>query len=309
MRPSIRQLEAVVAVAEQRHFGRAARACHVTPPALSAQISGLEEDLGVVLFERSRRGVVVTAAGEPVVRAAREALRAVDAVNGVARERSPLAGDLHLGVIPTVAPYLLPRGLGRVREARPELRIYLHEDRTAHIVDRLRRGELDVLLLALPVAGDDLEALPLLEEPFLLAAPAGHRLAHGGRRRVAERDLEGESVLLLEDGHCLRDQALSVCRLAGARESLEVRASSLGTLVQMVANGLGVTLLPESAVETEVHEREGLVLRRFRAPEPTRTVGLLWRKATPGSDAFAELGALLRPRAHRRRRAGSSRHT
>jgi LysR family hydrogen peroxide-inducible transcriptional activator len=294
MRPSVRQLEAIVAVAEQRHFGRAARVCAISQPALSSQVRLIEEDLGVRIFERSRRGVLVTRSGEAVLECARAALRALDAVVAAAQQRGPLAGPLHLGVIPTIAPYFLPRWLPRVRSAHPELQVFLHEDRTARIVERLRDGELDLLLLALPVEGNDLEALPLLHEPFLLAVPAGHRLARGGRRRVAESELEDELVLLLEDGHCLRDQALSICQMAGARESLEVRASSLTTLVQMVASGLGITLLPESAAPAEVHPRDGIVLRRIRAPEPTRRIGLLWRRASPRAEAFAALGAQLR---------------
>jgi LysR family hydrogen peroxide-inducible transcriptional activator len=294
MRPSVRQLEAIVAVAEHLHFGRAARACSITQPALSSQVQLLEEDLGVRLFERSRRGVLVTRSGEAVVDHARAALRALDEVVAAAHARGPLAGPLHLGVIPTVAPYFLPRWLQRVRKAHPDLRAFLHEDQTDRIVERLRRGNLDLLLLALPVEGNDLESLPLVEEPFLLAAPRDHRLARGGRRRVTESELEGERVLLLEDGHCLRDQALSVCRMAGAQESLEVRASSLATLIQMVASGLGVTLLPERAAEVEVHPRDEIVLRRFRAPEPTRSIGLLWRKASPRDDAFRALGEQLR---------------
>ena len=292
-RPSLRQLEYAVAVAEHRHFGRAARACAVSQPALSTQVRALEETLGVRLFERSRRGVLVTAEGAPVIERAREALRSIDGVLEAASQRGPLSGPLHLGVIPTVAPYYLPRWLPRVRAAHPELRVFLHEDQTARLVDRLRAGELDLLALALPIEGDDLEALPLFAEPFLLAVPAGHRLARNARRRVAERDLEREPVLLLEDGHCLRDQALSICQLAGAREAPEVRAASLATLTQMVANGLGVTLLPEAATPVEVHPQDGIVLRRFRAPEPTRSLGLLWRKASPRAGAFRLLGEAL----------------
>jgi len=294
MRLSVRQLEAIVAVADQRHFGRAARACAISQPALSSQIQLAEETLGTRVFERSRRGVIVTRAGEAVVARAREALVALDAVTASARERGPLTGPLHLGVIPTVAPYFLPPWLSEVRKAHPDLRVFLHEDQTARIVERLRRGELDLLLLALPIEGPDLVSLPLLDEPFLLAVPAGHRLASGGRRRIGERELEKEVVLLLEDGHCLRDQALSVCRFAGAQESQEVRASSLATLIQMVANGLGVTLLPESAATSEVRPSDGIVLRRFRDPEPTRTVGLVWRRASDRGDAFATLGEELR---------------
>jgi LysR family hydrogen peroxide-inducible transcriptional activator len=292
-RPSVRQLECAVAVADQRHFGRAARACAISQPALSSQVHQLEEELGVRLFERARRGVLVTPAGEAVIERSRAALQALDDVVDAARRRGPLEGPLQLGVIPTVAPYLLPRWLPRVREAYPALRVFLHEDQTARIVERLRHGELDLLLLALPVAGDDLQAHPLFAEPFLLAAPRGHPLAAGGRRRVRERQLEGEPVLLLEDGHCLRDQALALCRHAGARESAEVRASSLTTLVQMVAGGFGVTLIPEGAVPVEVHPDDQVVLRRFEAPEPTRTLGLLWRKASPRAEAFSELAKLF----------------
>jgi len=301
MRPSVRQLEAIVAVAEQRHFGRAARACAISQPALSSQVRLLEEDLGVRIFERSRRGVIVSRSGEAVVERARAALRSLDEVVAAAQERGPLCGPLHLGVIPTIAPYFLPSWLPGVRSAYPELQVFLHEDRTARIVERLRAGELDLLLLALPVEGGDLEALPLLDEPFLLALPQRHRLARRGRRRVAESELEGEVVLLLDDGHCLRDQALSICQMAGARESLEVRASSLTTLVQMVASGLGITLLPESAVASEVHPRDGIALRRMRKPEPTRTIGLLWRKASPRAEGFASLAEHLRAAERARR--------
>jgi LysR family hydrogen peroxide-inducible transcriptional activator len=198
-------------------------------------------------------------------------------------------------VIPTVAPYLLPRWLREVRRRHPRLALYLHEARTDDLVRELREGRLDALLLALPVPGNDLDSLALFEEPFLLAAPASHPLARRRRPRVAESDLEGETVLLLEDGHCLREQALAVCRRAGAREAEQVRASSLGTLVQMVANGLGVTLLPESALGVEARGRSELAVLPFRAPVPGRRVGLVWRRASARSDDYRRLGALLGP--------------
>jgi LysR family hydrogen peroxide-inducible transcriptional activator len=294
MRPSVRQLEYLVAVADARHFGRAARACAVTQPALSAQIQALEEHLGIRAFERSRRGVTVTPAGARVVEKARAALRALDdLVAAAGAMREPLTGPLHLGVIPTIAPYCLPRWLPRVRRACPALELYLHEDQTARLVRRLREGELDLLLLALPVEGPDLESLLLFEEPFVLAAPRGHALARSPGKRIAESDLVGEPVLLLEDGHCLRDQALSICRHAGAREAEQVRASSLSTLVQMVANGLGLTLLPASAVAAETRGQRDLVVRPFTAPPPRRKVGLVWRRASSRSAEFRRLGAIL----------------
>lgn len=295
MRPSIRQLEYLVAVAGTLHFGRAAKSCAITQPALSAQIQALEEDLGVQIFERSRRRVTVTRPGEPVIERARAALRAIDDLVETARgARDPLTGPLHLGVIPTIAPYLLPRWLPVVRESYPDLQLFLHEDQTMRLVQGLREGKLDLLLLALPVQGSDLEAMALFNEPFVLAAPASHRLVSMRRKQVRESDLADEQVLLLEDGHCLRDQALAVCQLAGAREAEHVRASSLNTLVQMVANGLGITLLPTSAVSVEVRGQTDIAIRPFKAPPPSRDVGLVWRRASARGDEFQLLGQLLR---------------
>jgi LysR family hydrogen peroxide-inducible transcriptional activator len=289
--PSIRQLEYVVAVADARHFGRAARRCAVTQPALSAQVAALEEALGVRLFERSRRGAAPTRAGERVIERARAALRAVGEVTEAAREaREPLSGPLHLGVIPTVAPYLLPRGLAAVRRQYPRLRLFLHEEQTARVLAALADGRLDVGLIALPPEVPGLESCSLGREPFLLAVPPGHPLARS-KRRVGEEALRGEPVLLLEDGHCLRDQALAVCRDAGARESEGVRAASLSTLAQMVAGGIGVTLLPASAAAVE--GRSGLALLRFHAPEPSRELGLVWRKASPRGAEFRALAEVL----------------
>jgi LysR family hydrogen peroxide-inducible transcriptional activator len=301
-RPSLRQLECAVAVAEERHFGRAARRCAITQPALSAQIKQLESLLGVRLFERGRRGVLVTAAGEPLLARARAALGAVDDVVDAARAaREPLCGALRLGVIPTIAPYLLPEALPAVRAAHPRLRLLLHEDKTERLLAGLEAGALDGALLALPAGGPRLETLELFEEPFVLAAPAGHRLLRG-RRRLREADLRGEPVLLLDDGHCLRDQALEVCRSAGAHECAETRAASLTTLVQMVAAGLGVTLLPSSSVPVEVRPGGGIGVREFAAPPPRRRVGLAWRRASARGEEFRRLGALLVPRAPSRAR-------
>jgi LysR family hydrogen peroxide-inducible transcriptional activator len=291
-RPSLRQLEYLVAVADERHFGRAARACAVTQPALSAQIKALEEDLGVRLLERSRRGAVPTRAGGRVIERARAALRAVDDVVEAAREgREPLSGPLHLGVIPTVAPYLLPGALRDVRRRWPRLRVFLHEEQTARVLSGLVEGRLDLGLLALPVDAPGLVSLALGREAFLLAVPRHHPLARRAAKRVELGALTGEPVLLLEDGHCLRDQALEVCRHAGAREAEAVRGASLATLAQMVAGGLGVTLLPACAAAVE--GRGDLALLRFRAPEPSRELGLVWRKASPRAEEFGVLGEVL----------------
>jgi LysR family transcriptional regulator, hydrogen peroxide-inducible genes activator len=293
VRPSIRQLEYLVALAGTRHFGRAAKACAVTQPALSLQIRELEELLGVKLFERSRRQVLVTPAGERVIERAREALRRIDDLLDEARAaQRPFTGRLSLGVIPTVAPYLLPRALPAVRAAYPGLELLLREDQTQRILARLRDGDLELLLLALPVEGDDLESLPLFEEPFVLAVPVAHRLARG-HGLVTEAALSGEPVVLLEEGHCLRAQALALCDAAGARETGRVQATSLGTLVQMVANGLGITLLPATSLEVEARAGSGIALRAFAAPVPGRRIGLVWRRGSARRAEFRALGEIF----------------
>ncbi len=297
MRPSIRQLEYLVALAGTRHFGRAAKVCAITQPALSLQIRELEELLGVKLFERGRRPVLVTPAGERIIERAREALRRIDDLLDEARAaQRPFTGRLALGVIPTVAPYLLPRALPAVRAAYPGLELLLREDQTQRILARLRAGDLDLLLLALPVEADDLETLVLFEEPFVLAVPESHRLAKQ-RGRVSEAALAGEPVVLLEEGHCLRAQALALCDSAGARETGRVQATSLGTLVQMVANGLGITLLPATSIEVEARAGSGLALRAFSAPVPSRTIGLVWRRGTARGAEFRALGQIFTRRA------------
>jgi LysR family transcriptional regulator, hydrogen peroxide-inducible genes activator len=237
-RPSTRQLECLVAVADHGSFRKAAAALGMSQPALSAQIQGVEHQLGIQVFERDRRSVLVTPAGEDVVGRSRIALEALDAVNDAARRRAePLVGPLRLGVIPTVAPYWLPALLPTVRKRFPKLELILREDQTARLLANLFAGQIEVALLALPVPGDVTTAT-IARETFKLAAPRGSVLLRK-RGKLSESDLEDQTVLLLEDGHCLRDQALAVCNRGGAVESMEVRATSLPTLVQMVAGGFG----------------------------------------------------------------------
>lgn len=279
MRPTIRQLEYAVAVADHLSFRRAARSCHVSQPALSAQIRDLETNLGLELFERDRRRVLVTPVGERLVARARAVLREADGfVEAANSHKQPLVGDLRIGVIPTVAPYVLPAVLRAANETYPELRVLLREEQTHALVDRLQRGELDMLLLALEADLGEAETLPLYSDPFVVAMPSGHRLA--SRRSVNEADLEDETLLLLEDGHCLREQALAVCRFGKARELGDFRASSLNTLVRMVEGGLGITLLPGMAVSSEVHGDGNLVVRPVVKRAPSRTIGLAWRPST-----------------------------
>jgi len=296
-RPSLRQLECFVAVAEQLSFRRAAGACFVTQPALSLQIQQLEARLGTRLFERDRRRVLITPAGLELLPRARAALSEVDAMVGAAQElHDPLSGTLRLGVIPTVAPYVLPAAIGALRRRSPKLRLYLREDPTARLVEQVQQGKLDLALLALEAELGTLERLPLYRDPFVLAVPAGHGLA--GRKTVREQELEGEDVLLLEDGHCLRDQALSICDRVGARELGDFRATSLNTLVRMVAGGTGVTLLPTMALTVELRPQDGVVTVPFAARQ-ARTIGLVWRPSTPRRAAFELVGEVFAQHAPR----------
>jgi LysR family hydrogen peroxide-inducible transcriptional activator len=289
--PSLRQLECFQAVAERLSFRRAAERCSITQPALSQQIQQLERLLGARLFERDRRRVLLTPAGEELLPRARAALRAVDElVQAADAARDPLAGPLRLGVIPTVAPYVLPAAVGALRRRCPDLRLYLREDRTSRLVERVQDGRLDLALLALEADLGTLERMPLYRDPFVLAVPAGHALSR--RAAVGEQDLVGLEVLLLEDGHCLRDQALALCERVGARELGDFRATSLNTLARMVAAGTGVTLLPAMALPVEVRPKERIVTVPFER-QPARTIGLVWRPTTPRRSTFELLGQVL----------------
>lgn len=287
---NLRDLRYLVALADERHFGKAAERCFVSQPTLSAQVRKLEDYLGVALLERQPRRLSLTPAGEKIVERARRLLQEADAIVDLARaDRDPLAGTLKLALIPTVGPYLLPQVARRLKRALPRLRLLLYEYQTAPLLDRLRTGEIDMGILALPIALDGLEAAPLYDEPFTLAVPALHALA--ARERVRVEDLEGETLLLLEDGHCLRDQALEVCSRVGTHEEQDYRATSLETLRQMVAAGHGVTLLPELAADAPVGSARGLRIKPFVRPAPARTIGAVWRKSStrgPAIDAIAQ---------------------
>lgn len=292
-RPSIRQLESLVAIAEHGSFRRAATALGISQPALSAQIQAVEALLGVQVFERDRRSVLVTPAGEDIVGRAREALVSIDAVTEVARRRGePLVGPLRLGVIPTIAPYWLPALLPSVRTQFPRLELILREDQTARLLAQLASGQLDLAMLAIPVPGD-FTTVAFAREAFVVAARRGSDVMKK-RGRIHDRDLDHETVLLLEDGHCLRDQALAVCERSGAVESMAVRGTSLPTLVQMVAGGLGITLLPEAAAAALVPTRGPIGLASFGAPAPGRTLGLAWRTSSARLREFRLFADTLR---------------
>jgi LysR family hydrogen peroxide-inducible transcriptional activator len=289
---SLRQLQYALAVAQSLSFRRAAQLCHVSQPSLSTQLAQLEQALGVRLFERDRRRVLVTAAGKEVLERARHVLVEADDLSAVAeRAGDPLAGTLRIGVIPTISPYLLPSATPALRAAYPLLTTVWIEDKTEPLIQALETGALDAALLALEAAIGDVEHAVVAVDPFVLATRRDDPLgAKPGPARPAElRDAE---VLLLDDGHCFRDQALAFCGAAKARE-LEFRATSLPTLAHMVAGGAGVTVLPALAVPTEA-QRAGLRVRPFANPVPHRTIALVWRRHSPLSSALKPLAATIR---------------
>lgn len=288
---SLHKLRYVVAVADTLGFRKAAERCHVSQPSLSAQVRELEDILGIPLFERDRRRVLLTAAGADLVARARRVLaEADDLVAAATRLGDPLAGTLRLGVIPTIAPYLLPEAMPAVAARFPRLTVLFREDKTQALLEGLAAGELDAALLALEAETGDLSSALIAVDPFVLAAPRGHEL--GRKKRVTLADLSEAPVLLLDDGHCFRRQALEVCASAQARET-SFRATSLATLAQMVASGAGITLLPALAVPLE--NRSGqLVIRPFAGTPPARTVALVWRPSSPMVAALRKLATALR---------------
>ncbi len=289
---TLRQLQYVAAIAETRSFRRAADLCAVSQPSLSAQVAQLERALGVTLFERTKRRVLPTRAGEELLARARDVLReADDLVEAATRLTDPFAGTLRLGVIPTISPYLVPEIAPVLRTRYPRLRLQWTEDKTAVLAAKLRGGDLDAALVALEADLGDVEHEVVGRDPFVLATPLGHRLGVKVTP-AAPKDLDGESVLLLDDGHCFRDQALAWCSRAHAEE-LDYRATSLATLTQMVAGGAGVTVLPELAVPME-NRRGTLRVRPFARPAPGRTIALVWRPATPLAKALRAIAGTMR---------------
>jgi LysR family hydrogen peroxide-inducible transcriptional activator len=289
---TLRQLQYAVAIADSLSFRKAAERCHVSQPSLSAQLAQLEDVLGVRLFERDRRRVLVTSAAREILERARLILRESDDLVEVAQRSSdPLSGTLRIGVIPTISPYLLPGLTAHVRSTFPRLTLLWREDKTEVLVRSLDSGALDAALLALEADVGDVEREIIGQDPFVLATPPGHAL--GAKASAAKTsELLDERVLLLDDGHCFRAQALAFCTSAKAHE-LEFRATSLSTLVQMVAGGAGVTLLPGLAVPTET-QRAVLTIRRFAQPGPGRTIALVWRKRSPLAAALRQLAGTAR---------------
>jgi LysR family hydrogen peroxide-inducible transcriptional activator len=299
---TLRQLRYLASLARHRHFGRAAEDRAITQPALSMQIRELEREIGTDLVERRPGDIALTDTGREVARRAERILAATRDLVDFACHRALLSGTLKLGIIPTLAPYLLPRVLPRLQEAFPQLRLELRETQTKVLLEELSRGELDCVLLALPAEGADVETLTLFDDPFLLAVPAGDPLP--ARRPVTVDEVDQRRLILLEEGHCLRDQALAFCAAVRRDAPAGLGATSLATVMQMVANGYGVTLVPAVAVDVEVRDSR-VKLLRFAAPEPARTVGLAWRRTSPRRKDFDALGEIVKetlaptPRAQR----------
>lgn len=290
---NLRDLRYFIALADLRHFGRAAEACHVSQPTLSTQLKKLEDELGVQLIERAPRQVMLTPAGRDILERARRVIAEVEQMRETARRTAdPEAGSVRLGLFPTLGPYLLPHVVPNIRRRFPRLELLLVEEKTENVLQMLREGRLDAGVLALPLHEEWLEIEALFEEPFLLALPNGHPLAKQRELKLAE--LSQQHLLLLEDGHCLRDQALEVCQLAGASEKEGFRATSLETLRQMVAAGVGLTLLPMLAVKPPVPASENIRLLPFRQPAPTRKLALVWRKSSAMSDFLRKLAQVLK---------------
>jgi len=290
---TLQELKYLVALADHGHFGKAAESCFITQSTLSTQIKKLEDFLGVTLFDRSLKRVTPTPIGREILQAARNIVEEAERIREVARHaQDPMSRTIHLGVIPTLGPYYLPHALTLVHKKHPGLRMLLREEMTPQILEHLLDGKLDAGLLALPVTDDSLRVEPLFYEPFYAALPAGHPLARRDVLKVA--DIMGEKLLLLDEGHCLRDQALDVCG-TGSRGREEVRATSLETLRQMVGMGLGLTLLPALSVDAGPRQNKKAVeIRPFKSPPPGRTIALAWRKRAPFPETFERLAATLK---------------
>ncbi|MEP4769559.1 MAG: LysR substrate-binding domain-containing protein [Roseibium sp.] len=287
---TLKQLRYFEALARHGHFGRAADDCAISQPALSMQIKELEETLGAVLFERSARRVSLTNFGAEAVKRAREILRSADELTDLARaSKDRLVGRLRIGVIPTIAPYLLPSVIANLTRLHPNLDIHVRETVTPKLIEELRDGRLDTAILALPISEPSLTETPLFDENFVLVRPG----ADDGLPIPNIETLREMRLLLLEEGHCFRDQALSFCNYQSGppRETLD--ASSLSTLVQMVSAGMGVTFIPEMAVPVETRSAT-VSIARFEPPEPARTIGMVWRKTTPLAPQLKEISEEVR---------------
>jgi len=292
---NLRELEYLVAIDEERHFNRAAQRCFVSQPTLSGQLKKLEQQLGVQLVERNTRQVVMTDVGHAVAAQARRVLMEAKAVKEIAASfHDPLSGALQVGLIPTVAPYLLPVIMPTLREHFANLKLWLHEQQTKVLLEKLRHAELDMMIQALPIENHEFVEIDLYREPFWLLVHCDHELAQ--RSSITVDDLEGRDMLLLEEGHCLREHTLDVCFKAGAREDNQFHATSLETLRHMVGEGMGLSLLPELAVPKVLNQDENIRYIPFSGTVPIRRIGMLYRKESYRAKTFESLAEVIRQR-------------
>lgn len=286
---NIRDLKYLVALMDYRHFGKAADACFVSQPALSMQIKKLEEHLGVQLLERTNKSVMLTAIGAELGERARDVIQQVDEMREIARSAAdPYSGELRLGIFPTLAPYLLPHIMPQLTKKFPRLSLLLREEQTALLIEKLRQGKIDAAILALPVTENGFTSMPLFNEDFLLAVSKAHRFAK--KKRIDQKELQGEQLLLLEDGHCLRDQALTFCYQLNAKENQNFRATSLETLRHMVAAEVGMTLIPELACK----KNDGVVYLPFHHPAPRREIGIVWRNTSARHEILNDIATQVK---------------
>jgi len=293
---NLKDLKYVVAVAETGHFGKAAEKCFVSQPTLSGQIRKLEQELGVVIFERTNRSVKITQVGQEILEHARQMLEQADSIKQIAQARKdPMAGPLRLGVIPTLSPYLMPLVLAPLKRSYPALRLVLSEEMTESLLDRLHNHELDAALLATPVNDADLDCLPLFDEPFWVAYPPSHRFYH--QQSISRKDLENSELLLLTEGHCLANQSLALCQLKTRQdtgEMADLRASSLETLIELVATGHGVTLIPALALRGGWITGRGVMAQALDLPDAYRRIRLVFRRSFPRRQALESLAGIIR---------------
>ena len=290
---NIRDLEYLIAVDEERHFHRAAERCFVSQPTLSGQLKKLEQELGVLLIERNNRQVSITEAGQAVLAHARNVLIEVNAIKDVASYfHDPMVGDVRVGIIPTIAPYLLPIIMAKLNKAFPKLKIWLYEYQTHVLLEKLQKAELDFLILALPIEKHDFTELDLFREPFRLAVKKGHSLTK--KKQINMGDIAQQELLLLEEGHCLRGHILDVCLLAEVKEQGQYHATSLETLRHMVGEGMGITLIPELAVPTKITKADEVRYIEFSDPKPNRRIGMLYRKNSYREETFNNISELIK---------------
>ena len=290
---NIRDLEYLIAVDEERHFHRAAERCFVSQPTLSGQLKKLEQELGVLLIERNNRQVSITEAGQAVLAHARTILTEVNAIKDVASYfHDPMVGDVRVGIIPTIAPYLLPIIMAKLNKAFPKLKIWLYEYQTHILLEKLQKSELDFLILALPIEKHNFTELDLFREPFRLAVKKGHSLTK--KKQINMGDIAQQELLLLEEGHCLRGHILDVCLLAEVKEQGQYHATSLETLRHMVGEGMGITLIPELAVPTKITKTDEVRYIEFSDPKPNRRIGMLYRKNSYREETFNNISELIK---------------